>query len=200
MRKSWKPQVRSFFINRIPFWIFLFFVTVAICFYFYSINKSDYLIYSVLIYFGTAFCTYHYVKRWNMGGYEKITIDTNKNLVVFDDKVKIHSNEINYIECTIENNPNTPFLFRKDIYDNGRIDIFKINATLTIQTINGNYVRFAIQNKFAMKQILKTFNKMGFEIDVTDERTINIALLVRIIIVIVCLIALLFIYVTKSHI
>lgn len=193
MKKSWKPQVRSFFINRVPFWIFMFFVTVIICCYFYSVNNVKYLIYAVLIYFGLALSDYYYVKRWNKGGYEKITIDTGKKLIIFDDKVVIHFKNIVNIEYIIENNPNIPLLFRKDIYDNGRIDILKINAELLIQCSDGNFIRYAIQNKFAAKGILKTLKKSGFNVDITDERTINYALLIRIIIVVICVIALIII-------
>lgn len=197
MKKSWKPQVRSFFVNRIPFWIFLFFVTVSVCIYFYSVNNIKYLIYSALIYAGLALSDYYYVKRWNKGGFEKITIDTKKKVIIFDDKCVIPFKNIVNMEYTIENNPNIPLIFRKDIYDNGRIDIFKINAMLLIQTNDCKIIRYAIQNKFAAKGILKALKKSGFYIETSDERTLNIAMTIRIIIVIVCLAALAVIHFTK---
>jgi len=193
MKKSWKPQVRSFFVNKVPFWILMFFITVTVCIYFYSVNNIKYIIYSALLYAGLVLSDYYYVKRWNKGGYEKITIDTGKKLIIFDDKTVVHFKNIVNIEYVIENNPNIPLLFRKDIYDNGRIDILKINAELLIQCFDGKFIRYSIQNKFAAKGILRTLKKSGFNVGVTDERTLNYALLIRIIIVAVCTIALIII-------
>ena len=191
MKKSWKPQVRSFFVNRVPFWIFLGFCTFAVCWYF-CLPPQNYKMFFIVIfaYLGSALFNYYYVKRWDKGGFEKITIDTNKKLIIFDDKYTVNFENIVNIEYTIENNPNIPLIFRTDIYDNGRIDILKINATLLIQTNNGKYIHYSIQNKHAAKSILKALKCSGFDIDVSDERTLNLALTIRIIIVIVCLTAL----------
>lgn len=197
MRKSWKPQVRSFFINSIPFWIFLGIVSLGICYYFFYIQNQKAVLYTILVYFGMAISDFYYVKRWNFGGYEKITVDTDKRLIIFDDRVKIHFKDIVNIEYTIENNPNIPLLFRKDIYDNGRIDLFKINATLFIQTTDGKFVKYSIQNKSAAKGILKILKTSGFNIEISDERTFNLALFIRVLIVVICLIALAFIHFNK---
>ena len=197
MKKSWKPQVRSFFANRIPFWIILGICIFIVCYYLYLAQNIKFLIFTIAAYFGSVIFNYYYVKRWNKGGFEKITVDTDKNVIIFDDKCVISFNDIVNIDYVIENNPNIPLIFRSDIYDNGRIDILKINATLIIQTKDCKIIRYSIQNKTAAKSILKLLKQAGFHIYTSDERTLNLALMIRIIIVIVCLILLLYINISK---
>ena len=191
MKKSWKPQVRSFFIYRIPFWIFAGIVSACTGLYFYKPDDFRITALIAIIYVCSLITAMMVANIWHADGYKKITIDTGKKLMIFDDKLKIPFKNVRSIEYIIENNPSNPLLLRSDIFfDNGRINLFKINARLIFCVYGYKEIDFQVQNKIAAFNILRTLKKCGFEVTKEDNRTFNFAFFIRCLIFISALIAL----------
>lgn len=198
MKKSWKPQIRSFWMNKPPFW--LAYGLVSICFaLFLLINSNDLgALFVIIIFLASLIAEIYKLKIWKTVGYEKITIDTDKKLVVFDDNLMIPFNKINDITYSIENNPNKDLYMRKSIFDNGRMDMTNINANLCITSSVCYDINFSIQNKTAANQILKTLKKAGFSIINYDERTFDFGLLGRILYILAAVLICFFIFLNSK--
>ncbi|MBE7703463.1 MAG: hypothetical protein E7Z89_05360 [Cyanobacteria bacterium SIG28] len=173
MKQSWKPQVRSFWINKLPFWIVTFLICSCIVFSLYSKSRTFEAGFITIIYIAFALANLYKLHLWNAKGYEKITIDSAQKVLIFDDQLILPFRQINSIEYNVTDNPVRTIWMRSNIFDNGRINLINTNAVLHIYVNNGFDIDFVIHNKFAAGQILKTLKRCGFSIRLENERTFN---------------------------
>lgn len=200
MGKSWKPQVRSFFANRIPFWTFITIIVIFLICFIYQHSTLIVTLSAVIIYFAILLGEYLHLKQWKVEGFEEISIYKRKKLIVFDKKIKIPFKDIKSINYVIENNPNLPLLLRTDLFfDNGRIDLIRINAKLYIYTYSFGLIEFSIQNKFFANQILKYLKKCDFNVITEDNRTFNFRFALRVLILIIAIIGLIVIKIKQTY-
>lgn len=160
MRKSFKPQFRSKLKINYPVLHLLFIFTIIFCTPFALKDGSAKILVPgiIIIYIIILICNKiiekEILSKWDNGGYEKIEIDTDKKLIIFDNLVKIASTDIQDASLQVINNP-TSLVWITRRYD----AIF--NSKLTLHLKSGENIDFFIHyRKDAIKilELLKACN------------------------------------------
>ncbi len=163
MKKSWTPQYRSSILYNPFFWGLGLVIVFIVCLVLSCIIK-DVAVFGFLIsYIYLCYMAYLERKRWDVGGYSILTLDSDSRLIIFDNKVRIPFRAITGVSLYVEEPPPRSWGHR-----GLKEHVNEFNGFLEFCLQTGDKITFAVQNREKTHDIIETLRDYGFAIYMSE--------------------------------
>lgn len=165
MKKTWTPQYRGKILYNPIFWVILLLVTFTVNLILYALIKdaSVFIIFIIVAYYVYLF--YLDLKRWNVGGYRSITVDSQLKMITFDNKINIPCQFIEKVELHLEEPPEKAWFTGRKLTDY----VNEFNGSLKFTLKKNEELSIAVQFRGDAKEIIEALRDCGIAINMSES-------------------------------
>lgn len=193
MKKSWKPQHRTLWYANPLLYIVLIIISIVVCLILTSIFKSILCLAPIALFAGMWYWCVMQLNVYKDYGYSKLTIDTDRRMIIFDDNCVIPFNSIVDVKFKIEEvrdvfsyeHVNEADYESRSFGRNADSTLFRFCSSMNITTHDGRNIKFYIDFPNAAKDILNSVRACGVKVTASDDFDANASGLVAVVFLVV---------------
>ena len=189
MKKSWKPQNRSLWCANPLLYIILTIISVVVGLILIPIFNSILCLAPVALFAGLWYWSVSQLNVYKDYGYSKLTIDTDRRMIIFDDVCSIPFNSIVDIKFKIEEVRDVYSYEQANEVDyqhssfgrNTDLVLYGFCSSMNVTTYDGRNIKFYIEFRQAAKDILNNIRACGIKVSATEDFDANASGLVAVV-------------------
>lgn len=192
MKKSWKPQNRSLWCANPLIYIILTIISFVVGLILMFILKSISCLFPFVFFVGMWYLSVHQFDVYKDYGYSKLTIDTDRRMIIFDDVCVIPFSSIVDVKFKIEEVRDISSYEDANELDynvrafrrNSDSTLYNFCASMNIITRDGRTIKFYIDFPNAAKDILNNIRACGIKVSASEDFDANASGLVAVVFIV----------------
>ncbi len=165
MKKTWSPQYRCKLLFNPLIWGVCICIAACISLCLFFVVKNTSALFCLALAVGYVFWAYMECKRWDVGGYRTISINSISKIVTFDNKINIPFQAIEKVQLNLEEPPKPIWITRRKFYQ----EINDFNGFLEFCLKTGEKITIAVQFRHEAQDIIENLRDCGVVVQMSES-------------------------------